>query len=509
MGLALACIMVILALESSNAMLGARLSTRVFEDIRVDLHRSFSAADWSLQAEEADGHLQELLITNATMAAQSVLVASTALAALISAVVLLTAALVTSALATLAVGVTAMALFLSIRPMAIRGRRLSGEMAEANIDLIAKINERVDLAQDILTANVEETVAERYERSVKRASSLFRRRNSISRLSPALFRDLGMVLVLLALGIVYSLDLAEVGSLATAVLIFVRVLTYLQSLQQANHQLHDYLPWTERIWEKQAEYKAARLDTSGAELARVEQIRFHDVGYSYEAGHQVLQQVSFTIEPGETIGIVGPSGGGKSTLVQLLLRLRVPESGSYRINDVDADTFSLDSWYRRVAFVPQEPRTLTGTVAENIAFFRVAPNDEVVRNAAKLAHLHDEIEQMPDGYDTQVGERGGHLSGGQRQRLCIARALLTEPDLLVLDEPTSALDPISEARVQQTLTDLSGRVTMIIVAHRMSTISRCDRVLVFEQGRLTAVGPPREVEEANDYFRDSRRLSRL
>jgi ABC-type multidrug transport system fused ATPase/permease subunit len=280
-------------------------------------------------------------------------------------------------------------------------------------------------------------------------------------------------------------------------------------LQQANHQLHDYLPWTERIWEKQAEYKAARLDTSGAELARVEQIRFHDVGYSYEAGHQVLQQVSFTIEPGETIGIVGPSGGGKSTLVQLLLRLRVPESGSYRINDVDADTFSLDSWYRRVAFVPQEPRTLTGTVAENIAFFRVAPNDEVVRNAAKLAHLHDEIEQMPDGYDTQVGERGGHLSGGQRQRLCIARALLTEPDLLVLDEPTSALDPISEARVQQTLTDLSGRVTMIIVAHRMSTISRCDRVLVFEQGRLTAVGPPREVEEANDYFRDSRRLSRL
>jgi ABC-type multidrug transport system fused ATPase/permease subunit len=195
--------------------------------------------------------------------------------------------------------------------------------------------------------------------------------------------------------------------------------------------------------------------------------------------------------------------------VQLLLRLRHPVSGHLLADGLDVDEITFDSWYRRVAFVPQEPRLFQGTVAENISFFRNRLDQSAIERAAKLAYLHDDVVSWPDGYDTLVGERGGAVSGGQRQRIVLARALAEEPDVLILDEPTSALDMKSESLVQDTLASLKGRSTMFIIAHRLSTLNACDRIMVLGKGELQGFDTHDELRRSNPFFAEAVKLSQL
>ncbi|QXC60267.1 ABC transporter ATP-binding protein/permease [Aquihabitans sp. G128] len=219
--------------------------------------------------------------------------------------------------------------------------------------------------------------------------------------------------------------------------------------------------------------------------------------------------MSFTIAPGEAIGIIGPSGSGKSTLIQLILRLREPSSGRYLVDGIEAGELEDDAWFREVAFVPQDCRVISASIRDNIRFFRPHLTDDEVVEAAKRAHVHEEIVAMPEGYDTVLSSRGGGLSGGQRQRVALARALATTPSILVLDEPTSALDMRSEALVHETLTKLQGSVTLLVIAHRLSTLKTCDRIMVFGAGELQAFGDRATLETENEFYRSAIELSRL
>lgn len=167
---------------------------------------------------------------------------------------------------------------------------------------------------------------------------------------------------------------------------------------------------------------------------------------------------------------------------------------------------SAESWFRHVTVVPQQTRLLRASVIDNIVFYRPWVSVDAARSAAKAAGLHDEIEALPDGYDTLIGDAIRDLSGGQRQRLGIARALAGEPQLLVLDEPTSALDAMSESRVQETLALLKGKVTIVIIAHRLATLNHCDRMLVLEAGVVRALDTPKVVLQQSDFYRDAVRM---
>lgn len=222
-------------------------------------------------------------------------------------------------------------------------------------------------------------------------------------------------------------------------------------------------------------------------------VEYRDVSFAYKPGELVLNNISLLINPGEAIALVGASGAGKTTFVNLLPRFYDPESGDIFIDDVNIKDVTLNSLRKQIGIVPQETIMFSGTIAQNIAFGQETFEMKAVEEAAKIANAHQFIMQLPEGYQTWVGERGVNLSGGQRQRIAIARAVLLNPQILILDEATSALDSESEALVQEALERLMSNRTVLIIAHRLSTVRKCDRILVLEKGQIVESGNHEEL----------------
>ena len=216
-------------------------------------------------------------------------------------------------------------------------------------------------------------------------------------------------------------------------------------------------------------------------------VEYDDVSFGYD-GESVLEEISFDIDGGETLALVGPTGAGKSTAVKLLLRLYDTDSGAVRVDGTDIRDVTVSSLRRSIGYVSQETFLFYGTVRDNIAYGLPDADDEDIRSAAKAAEAHEFVRSLPDGYDTMVGERGVKLSGGQRQRLAIARAILRDPELLVLDEATSDVDTETEMLIQRSLDRLTADRTTLTIAHRLSTIKDADHIVVLEDGRVVEQG---------------------
>ena len=222
-------------------------------------------------------------------------------------------------------------------------------------------------------------------------------------------------------------------------------------------------------------------------------IRAEHVSFSYDPRQPVLTDVSFEAKPGELVAIVGPTGAGKTTVMNVLHRFYDPAEGHIIIDGQDLRQVTLDSWYRQIALVPQETILFGGTILDNIRYGDREATEEKVAEASRAAHAHDFIMSFPDQYQTIVGEKGINLSGGQRQRIAIARAIVKNPRILLLDEATSALDSESERLVQEALEQLMKGRTTFVIAHRLTTIQRADRILVLNKGRLVETGTHAEL----------------
>ncbi len=498
-----------LLVEILEAYLQAQITSRYEASQKERLFNAFVDADWSLQSQERGGQLQDLM-TSFVMTAMNALDSMCgSLVSLFSLAIMIVAALLVNPLVALAIFAAVGILFFVIRPASRAARRFSVRQARINLDYAHTVSEMLGSAREIRVFNASDAVKERTGALITESRRIRLLRQLFAKAVPAVYQNVAVMLVLAGLGVVYLLDLRDLASLATIVLLLVRALSYSQAFQIFYHRFMEAGPFIEQIDQRVSELEAARIEPSGKELTSVESLRFAHVGFSYVAGTRVLDDVEFEASRGEIVGIVGPSGAGKSTFVQLLLGLREPESGVVLVNGRPANELARTSWFEHIAFVPQEPLLLNASVADNIRFFRPGiDQDEIVR-AARLAHIHDEILGWPQGYETPVGERGSGVSGGQRQRICIARALVGDPDVLVFDEPTSAVDVKSEFLIQKTLEELRTRVLLFVVAHRLSTLNICDRVMVFSSGRLQAFAAQGSLVESNSYYREALRLSNL
>jgi ABC-type multidrug transport system fused ATPase/permease subunit len=232
------------------------------------------------------------------------------------------------------------------------------------------------------------------------------------------------------------------------------------------------------------------------------EVEFRNVSFSYNARETVLDDVSFTVGAGEHVAIVGPSGVGKTTLVSLLLQFYRPQKGEIWVDGRPAMEYELHSLRRRIGYVSQSPTLLGGTIADNLRYGDPEAKDEEMEKAARAAGIHDFITSLPLGYQAVVGERGVNFSEGQKQRLAIARALVKDPDIVILDEPTSALDSQTEASIFSILPELLRRKTLFIIAHRLSTFQKADRILCFNDQGLVGAGSHAELQGKCFYYQE-------
>jgi ABC-type multidrug transport system fused ATPase/permease subunit len=231
----------------------------------------------------------------------------------------------------------------------------------------------------------------------------------------------------------------------------------------------------------------AVLPEAGGEL------RFENVTFSFGRGEAVLSAVSFDVKPGEVVAIVGPSGGGKSTVVDLALRHLDPDAGRVLLDGTPLTDLRIADVRRHIVAVEQEPFVFNTSIAENIRYARPDADREAIQRAAQSAGIAAFIERLPEGFDTMVGERGMAVSAGERQRIAIARAFLVDPAVLVLDEPTAALDTTSEAQVIEGYSAIMRGRTTIVISHRLELARKADRVIVLDRGRVVEEGPPEEL----------------
>jgi len=490
--------------------LSAGLVARRVTALREGTFNDYATASWAMQSSFDEAAVQDLLVRHVAKVTNLLVQVCASIVVAVTLVTLLGSAFVIDPLSSLLVIVTGGVLFVLLRPMSAIAKRYSQIQLKAGRAYANASLEAIGLSFEIRAFGVNEEVARRLADATEAEVRPIYVSQLLQRVVAATYQLFALGIVLFGLYAVWEFFDRPLASLGAIVVILVRSMNMASGLQGTYHSAVETAPFAGGLMEQRARFRASAPEHGDDVPPERSALEFRDVSYRYAPTAELaLDSVSFEVNHGEAVGVIGPSGSGKSTLIQLVLRLREPTTGRYFIGGVPSTSIDDDAWFQQVSFVPQDCRLVNDDVMANIRFFRPEISDDAVVEAAKRAHVHDEIMAMPDGYQTQLGSRGGSLSGGQRQRVAIARALATRPQLLVLDEPTSALDMRSESLVHETLTNLQGSVTMLIIAHRLSTLKTCDRIMVFGGGHLQSFGERGELEEGNEFYREAISLSKL
>lgn len=487
-------------LDVLNARTYAHSLYEVETRLRTEIAELQATASWATIEDSSTGSIQSVLWTSVARTRDGFGQAMTVVTSLSSLVLMLGATLLTGGLLVIPVILGLLIFGLIFRPLIRIVRDKSEFLRIAYKDYNRHLNESIAMSREARVLGIQDTLASRLAHAGDSTAKAGAQQVLYGQILSRGYTDLLYAAIIIALAVISRNDSVDSAPLAAVVLLLYRSLTYgqgllssLQTIALSGPFMVDVHDWIDKL-SSNIESKA------GSNVVdHFDTVEFRDVGVRYANGHVGLDRVSTIISQGEAVALVGPSGSGKSTLVSLLLALRDPTEGDVLVNGLSLETMDRRSWRQHLALVPQDNLLFDTTIEENVRCWRDIDHGRIIR-ALKQANILDEIEAMVDGLATTVGEGGRRLSGGQRQRICLARALAGDPSLLVLDEPTSALDPASEQAVRRSLDAIKGRVTLVIIAHRMSTIAICDRVLVMERGVLANDGSPGQVAKESLFF---------
>jgi ATP-binding cassette, subfamily B, bacterial len=483
---ALVALVVFSCSSFATIFVSTSVSTQALTQTRELVVTGFFGSNWSLQSTERLGHVQQLLGMNASATAGVVGSLSGGLQALLMGCALLAVALVVDPIASIGVIGISFVLLQILRPLNLRSRRANRELSRVTRAMATQVTEYTRLSRDFRLFGVETRVVDRLRTLIRDTGVVYRRTARLGSIAPTLYQTFALGIVIVGIVFLAGQGHAALEKDGAVLILVLRSITYGSAVQGAMQGLRANQGMLEDLTFDLHRFADAHV-TPGDSVPDSFEVDFDAVEYSYDGVSLALGGITMYIPEGKIIGMLGPSGSGKTTISQILLGLREPTSGRATIGGVDAAALSKSGAHNLVALVPQEPVLLQGSIMDNIKFFRDFQDQEVV-DAAKSAHLEEDVLRMPAGYETPVGEGGGALSGGQKQRLAIARALIGSPKLIVLDEPTSAVDGRTEKLIRQTLSELRGHVTVVIISHRIETTAQCDLLLVLANGKIADFG---------------------
>lgn len=481
-----------------NTLLFSRFNWRISHRLRTQIFTQLLDVDTQFLMEQDAGKLMSILDKEAWQTSQALSTLATLIISLCTLIVFSGFLLLTSWHLTL---LSLLLLFLvsgGIQTLIRQVKRLGQQAAQANIEFVSQGFEQISGLETIRQFGRQDFEQQQFERVSLQACSTFM---SLDRLMGAIspLSELAFAALLTFFLIVVLQGETNLSIFLTFLFMLYRLLPQVKILDAARANLVA-LSASVKIVTELMEITLQRQVSSGnfpfVELTRG--IRFRNVTFQYQHGvSPALQNLSFQILPGQTTAIVGPSGAGKSTIIGLILRQFDPVGGTVEVDGQPLPSYDLNSWRQKIAVVSQNVYLFNTSIRNNIAYGQPNASEATILTAAKMANAHEFIANMPDGYDTVIGERGIRLSGGQRQRIALARALIRDPQILILDEATNALDSISENLIQETLAAVGRDRTVIVVAHRLSTIEQADRILVIDSGQLVEQGTlPQLVNQA-------------
>lgn len=498
-----------LIVQIGTGYVSNRLTTGYFLRTRLEVVRAFQGSDWNVQAQEREGWLRTLSTDNVDAAQNALQALINWLKGLLGTLVFLGGALIVNFVATVVIVVVLGLVLAGLIPLNRYLRRVGATAAALNVKSSEELAGLTMNARELKIYGVVSDASQRYRMLAQEQRTVNIRLGFVEGLGTPLFKTAASLLIVAMIAWTAAQDGGQVAAVGVVAVLLYRSSNYATVLVAGLQRLARMAPTMEQLEEGLAKLWNNQVTPGDRELTTFGTLQAADVSFSYPGqATPAVSQISLKVTTSEVVGVIGPSGGGKSTLAELLIGLRRPSDGTVIIDGVRLSDLTEHSLAKCVSLVSQNVPVIAGTLRENIRFFRDI-DDVDIDAAIEAAGLADVVAGLSDGLETRVGPGARALSGGQAQRLGIARALAGRPAIVVLDEPTSALDAAAEQIVTDTIGALRGLVGVVVIAHRLTTLRHCDRIIVIESGRVADEGTMDELRQRNKFLDHAIEVGRL
>ena len=480
----------------------ARITANYEEYTRNKMFSDFFYTNWPYLLRQKIGYLQTVLMINIENSASVLSCTSSLIVLSVNILVYAIIAININFRITLyTIGLSGFIFFIFF-PFIRKLRSLSYMLESINRRIGHHINENILGIKTIKAMSAVEQVIKDASKNFQDLRIIKIKTQLINSLVVSILQPISIIFILIMFAISYKTSDFSLISFAVVIYLVKLIFSNMQSLQKIVLAFNSSIPYFKSISDYAIQFEKNKEDDAGVRKFKFNNnLEFNNVHFSYDDERNILEGVNFKIKRGEMVGMIGSSGAGKTTVVDLILRLFNPTKGKILLDEKDINKINLEEWRKNIGYVSQDIFLMNNTIESNIKFYNSSITDKDMINAAKMANIYDFIKKSSAGFSTIIGERGIQLSAGQRQRVVIARVLAKKPKILILDEATSALDNESEDKIQKVIEKLKGKVTVFVIAHRLSTVIDTDRLLVLENGKIIEQGRPQDLlEDKKTYF---------